>query len=292
MAVVSSDGTRRYVGATLALREHNGYHDSYFYATVYDAEADRLTDVEYNSTAFAGGGTAYLDATTETLDAVERMWERDFLSTLVAEFDAEQNAPTKGKRVVLGRDYRSKKLGRTLVEGTEGTVFWRGPNRYDDGATYRVGVAWDGTGRDEGLFHAEADLTVLGVREVTEEELLGLAARARELAHDRRSEYERALGDRYLAGRARNAEREAEVEVEPEYEGEAAMALADEPETGYHGVEVDGTLVALARHVEATEPEPTPEATPGPVVEGALLKLARSITEALGESVERSEEGL
>lgn len=54
-----------YRGQVVDKYEHNGYHDSYFYAVIYVAETDQSFDEEYGATAYAGGGRAYIDATPE-----------------------------------------------------------------------------------------------------------------------------------------------------------------------------------------------------------------------------------
>lgn len=52
-------------GATLSLREANGYNDSDFYALVWNAEKGAPEEINYDTTRFAGGGSAFVDATDE-----------------------------------------------------------------------------------------------------------------------------------------------------------------------------------------------------------------------------------
>lgn len=52
-------------GQVVDMYEHNGCHDSYFYAVIYLADEDRMIEHEYAATAYAGGGHAYVDATPE-----------------------------------------------------------------------------------------------------------------------------------------------------------------------------------------------------------------------------------
>ena len=50
-------------GCVLALREHNGFDDSDYYALVYDKENDSFYEVEYATTRFACSSYAVVDAT-------------------------------------------------------------------------------------------------------------------------------------------------------------------------------------------------------------------------------------
>ena len=63
MAIRFQDGTTIYPGAVLALRERNYWDDSDFYAVVWDGH--EVTEVEYATTRFAGGGSAQVDATDD-----------------------------------------------------------------------------------------------------------------------------------------------------------------------------------------------------------------------------------
>jgi len=65
----SADQEAQYVGAVIALREANGYHDSDFFALVWDADKGEAFEVEYGSTRGAYTGGASVDATPEVLAA-------------------------------------------------------------------------------------------------------------------------------------------------------------------------------------------------------------------------------
>lgn len=52
-------------GRVVDTYEQNGYHDSYFQAVVYLEDEDRAIEIEYASTAYGGGGAAYIDASPE-----------------------------------------------------------------------------------------------------------------------------------------------------------------------------------------------------------------------------------
>ena len=55
-------------GCVLALREHNGFDDSDYYALVYDKEKDSFYEVEYATTRFACSSYAVVDATPEIVE--------------------------------------------------------------------------------------------------------------------------------------------------------------------------------------------------------------------------------
>jgi len=106
-----------YVGAVLDDREENGYHDSDFYAVVWDEDESKLKKVVYNSTRYAGGGSCTIDATPDTLEKA-----RNWLTSWAIEF--LQNKHTKDSTTpVCGRKVRVVK-GRKVPKGTEGILFW------------------------------------------------------------------------------------------------------------------------------------------------------------------------
>lgn len=63
-------------GKVLRTWERNGYHDSDFYATIWDEERDGPREVEYDTTRFAGGGNATVDATDEVKEKYQA-WQRE-----------------------------------------------------------------------------------------------------------------------------------------------------------------------------------------------------------------------
>lgn len=68
MAIKFYDGTEKYNGCVLYLGETNYIDSTYFYAFVYDKDQDNFIKVDYDSDAFAGGGSAEVDATQEVID--------------------------------------------------------------------------------------------------------------------------------------------------------------------------------------------------------------------------------
>lgn len=53
----------KYVGAVLDTFERNGYHDSYWFALVWDDESRTVKAIETGSTAYYGGAAVEVDAT-------------------------------------------------------------------------------------------------------------------------------------------------------------------------------------------------------------------------------------
>ena len=52
------NGKEIYKGCVISLWERNGYNDSDFYASVWDEETKSIKEYEYDTTRFAGGGSA------------------------------------------------------------------------------------------------------------------------------------------------------------------------------------------------------------------------------------------
>ena len=125
MAVTFPGREPEHVGLVLALRENNGYHDSYFSATYFNPETGGFESVTYDSTAYAGGGKAEVDAPP----ALQEYWAdvKRELHERFAREDAEAAAkvPTKGKVVKVTKSFKPRGQERVQV-GTEAEVFWFG----------------------------------------------------------------------------------------------------------------------------------------------------------------------
>lgn len=119
----TTDGARHedYVGAVLSTGEHNHYHDSYFYALVWDGT--KVAEVEYASTAYSGGGSATVDATPDVLAAAAQWRLEGWVYYAVMEAHRERLLPTVG-RTVRSTTTRGKN------KGVVGVVGWVGPNSY------------------------------------------------------------------------------------------------------------------------------------------------------------------
>ena len=117
---IYGDNGVQYVGCVLDTYEHNGCHDSDFYAVCWDEEQGKVVTIEYDTTRCGGYGTATIDATKEVLAKVYRYYKR--LAT--ATFDTYGNEHiaktiSKGDEVVVVR-------GRKVAKGSVGKVFWIG----------------------------------------------------------------------------------------------------------------------------------------------------------------------
>ena len=129
-----------YVGCVLDTYEHNGYHDSDFYAVCWDENSQKIVEVEYDTTRCGGGGTATIDATDEVIQKVYRYYKR----IGKARFDSYTNEHEakefgRGDNVCVVR-------GRKVPVGTVGKVFWIGDayNRFTYRSEKRVGIDVDG----------------------------------------------------------------------------------------------------------------------------------------------------
>jgi len=130
----------RYEGCVLDKYEHNGYHDSYFYAICWDDERQEIVKVEYDTTAAGGGGYADVDATEETLRKVYRYLKKQGKVKFDGSFNPDQaKAFGRGDMVKVVR-------GRKIPKGSTGEVFWVGEryNVYAHRPEKRVGVEIDG----------------------------------------------------------------------------------------------------------------------------------------------------
>jgi hypothetical protein len=126
MTITNYKGEKSYKGAVLTTREENGYDDSDFYAVVWDEAEGRTKRVDYNTTRFAGGGTADIDATPEVIEKASE-YVKSWAIKELTEFDeVEAEEPTAGKKVKVVK-------GRKIPVGTEAVVKWGGKmkNKFD-----------------------------------------------------------------------------------------------------------------------------------------------------------------
>lgn len=118
-------GERReiFAGAVLADREENGYHDSDFYAVVWDEEKQALRRIDYATTRFDGGGTCRIDATPEVHAKAQR-WLAEWAAPQIERMKrAEAAEIVRGDRVRVVR-------GRKVKRGTEGAIRWMEERTY------------------------------------------------------------------------------------------------------------------------------------------------------------------
>ena len=67
MSIFLDNGKEIYKGCVLKIWEKSGYHDSDFYATVWDEETKSIKEYEYATTRFACRGYAKIDFTKSVL---------------------------------------------------------------------------------------------------------------------------------------------------------------------------------------------------------------------------------
>lgn len=124
-------------GAVLAEFERNFHDDSDFYAVVWDAEAQDVREIQYATTrGWTYRNSVRVDATDEVRAAAGEVLARRYSAAAAAKANAEARVPKLGSRVRVVK-------GRKVPVGTEGTVFWVGPDRYKSskwGTVYRVGI--------------------------------------------------------------------------------------------------------------------------------------------------------
>jgi hypothetical protein len=135
---VAIDGVEKYKGAVLAMYERNGYHDSDFFAVVWNQDSQSVIGVEYGTTRFGNGGYADVDATPEVID-LAKQYKKTVETRHENQLQALRNklmAPGITVQVKLSRG-KNKHL-----DGSLGTVFWVG-NGYAK-HSIRVGVEVSG----------------------------------------------------------------------------------------------------------------------------------------------------
>lgn len=166
-----------YEGAVLAVWERNGSDDSDFYATVWDAQAGCLRDVQYATTrSWTYHNNVVIDATSE-VHAAAMEWYRALWVTA-----ATSQAYAEARQATVGRAVRSL-ITRGKNVGVTGTVRWRGEDSRRSTrwhTYYRVGVKVDG---EDGLRYLHAErVEVLDPKPVDADAIRRRAARLSEPA--------------------------------------------------------------------------------------------------------------
>lgn len=142
MAIINNDGTT-FQGCVLKVftREIRAMSDIWVDATcalVWDGEKVREVIVNYNFELDTNNGAAIVDATEETLAAVDAWVLRQEQQAQEAAQQAAQAAQTEEMaRPVKGRIVEVYK-GRKVPVGTVGLVFWTGIDNYGNA---KVGIA-------------------------------------------------------------------------------------------------------------------------------------------------------
>jgi len=162
---VFKNGDKMYEGQVLSTYEKNGYHDSDFYARVWDREEEEVKSIKYDTTRFAGGGRAVVDATEQTINEVNEHARERLFDHLKLKDEKDSRDPQVGKEVKVVS-------GQKVEPGTTGILFWVGDgtsySRWGDD-TYKVGISPSGETDEDGM-HPDAKWTYLKHLEVVDPE--------------------------------------------------------------------------------------------------------------------------
>ena len=125
--------TIAHVGTTLSTYEVNGYHDSDWYAVVYNEQTGKLDHVEFATTRFPCNAECKVDATPEIAQKALKVMTEQILKGLIARKEKELSAVNVGSQVLISK-------GRT-AKGKTGEIFWiGGEQRYGYNTVRKVGV--------------------------------------------------------------------------------------------------------------------------------------------------------
>ena len=102
--------------------EENGYHDSDFYAVVWDDETESIIHKQYATTRFYSNGYgAKVDATPEVIAKATAERKSRFLKSAIEADEETAKTVAKGKMVEINRGRKNR--------GVIGEVFWVGNAR-------------------------------------------------------------------------------------------------------------------------------------------------------------------
>ena len=137
-----------YVGRVLETYEENGYHDSDFYAVVWDDETNSILHKQYSTTRFYSNGYgAKIDATPEIVAKATAERKTRFLKSAIEKDEETAKTVAKGKMVEINRGRKNR--------GIIGEVFWVGnPEKfsYYSKEHRSVGIKLDDERDDNGKF--------------------------------------------------------------------------------------------------------------------------------------------
>ncbi len=160
---IKCDYERDFTGCVLNTREYNGYHDSDFYATVWDEEQGCVREIEDGTTrCYAPSKYSRADA-SEEVRAKARAW---YASNAGIRASARIRLERAFNAIRVG-DEVEVVAGRKIVKGTKGEVVWVGRDSFNPRA-YRVGMRLIDGSR---VFTAMGNLEKLNVLPPTEAEI-------------------------------------------------------------------------------------------------------------------------
>lgn len=141
---------------TIADREENRYHDSYFHATIFDATTGEVWTGMIGATAFGGGHYASpypnIDTAPAEVQDAYRAIRREQVEAAARRDVTNAAAYIAAGDIFLGEENEfAAKVGtvvevfkgRKVPKGTTGTVAWVGPDKFNPGAV-RYGLDVDG----------------------------------------------------------------------------------------------------------------------------------------------------
>ena len=137
-----------YVGRVLETYEENGYHDSDFYAVVWDDETNSILHKQYATTRFyTNGYGAKVEATPDDIAKATAERKARFLKSAIEKDEETAKTVAKGKMVEINRGRKNR--------GIIGEVFWVGnPEKfsYYSKEHRSVGIKLDDERNDNGKF--------------------------------------------------------------------------------------------------------------------------------------------
>jgi len=134
------DYDRDFTGCVLGTSERNGYHDSDFYATVWDEEQGCVRTIDDGTTrAYAPSKYHRADATEEVVAKARAWWNREVGPKMAY-------SVLMGRRAFIDVGCEVEVIkGRKVAKGTKGEVVWKGRDGFRPNS-YRIGLRLlDGT---------------------------------------------------------------------------------------------------------------------------------------------------
>ena len=153
---------RDFTGCVLGVTENNGYHDSDFFAIVWDNEQNCVRTIEDGTTrAYAPSKYHRPDASIEVLEKARAWWASE-----IGPKKAKETLLARANAIEVGSIVKVVK-GRKIAKDTVGDVVWKGKDAYNRYAT-RIGIKVDG----KTLFTNMSNVLKLNVFEPTDVEIV------------------------------------------------------------------------------------------------------------------------
>ena len=157
---------RDFTGCVLGVTENNGYHDSDFFAIVWDNEQNCVRTIEDGTTrAYAPSKYHRPDASIEVLEKARAWWASE-----IGPKKAKETLLARANAIEVGSIVKVVK-GRKIAKDTVGDVVWKGEDRFASNRytkAYRIGIKVDG----KTLFTSMSNVLKLNVFEPTDVEIV------------------------------------------------------------------------------------------------------------------------